>query len=168
MYRNGKLDSLWGSVMPKIRSILKKASNKSCSELNFVQKSSGAHMSSSPTCEAWEFKRSVYLKSYNVQKWDIRFTLGLNATKNTHYIKKASNESCSKLNSYKKVSRHICLSPPGEWNQGSFPFLYIIRFQMYRSLEPAAPLLREIDIRARGLFCMKFNSEQLLFEVLFM
>ncbi len=32
-------------------------------------------------------QRTVCLKSYNVQKWEIRFTLGLNAAKNTHYIR---------------------------------------------------------------------------------
>ncbi len=33
---------------------------------------------------------------------------------------------------------------------------------MYRSLEPPAPLMGEMDICAGGLFCTKFNSEQLL------
>ncbi len=33
--------------------------------------------------------RICCLKSYNVQKWEIKFTLGLNAAKNTHYIKKS-------------------------------------------------------------------------------
>ncbi len=31
----------------------------------------------------------ICLKSYNVQKWEIRFTLRLNAATNTHYIKKS-------------------------------------------------------------------------------
>ncbi len=89
MYRNGKLDSLWGSMFPKIRITRQKASNKSCLELNFIQKSPRAHMSISPTSGAREFQRSVCLKSYNVQKWEIRFTLGQNAAKNTHYMKKS-------------------------------------------------------------------------------
>ncbi len=66
MYRNGKLDSLWGSVMPKIRNTSKKASNRSCSELNFIQKSFRAHMSISPRSGAWGFSISVYYKISNV------------------------------------------------------------------------------------------------------
>ncbi len=33
--------------------------------------------------------------------------------------------------------------------------------------KPLAPLMGEIDIRARGLFCVKFNFERLLFEAFF-
>ncbi len=36
MYRNGKLDPLWGSMLPKIRILQKKGSDKSSSESNFV------------------------------------------------------------------------------------------------------------------------------------
>ncbi len=46
-------------------------------------------MSISPTSGASELQRPVYLNSFNVQKCEIRFTLGLNAAKNTHYIKKS-------------------------------------------------------------------------------
>ncbi len=45
MYINGKLGSLYGSTLPKIRMISKKASNKSGLELNFLQRSLQAHMS---------------------------------------------------------------------------------------------------------------------------
>ncbi len=75
-------------MLPKIRIISKKALNKSCSELNFVQRSPRAHMSISPMGGAMGLQRSVCLKCYNAQKREIRFTLGLNAAKNTHYMKK--------------------------------------------------------------------------------
>ncbi len=88
MYRNEKLGSLYGSMMPKIYMILKKAFNKSCLELNFIQKSPGAHLSISHRRGGRGLQRSICLKSYNVQKWKIRFTLLLNAAKNTHDIKK--------------------------------------------------------------------------------
>ncbi len=39
MYKNGKVDSLQSTMLPKIRIISKNASNKSCSALNYVQKS---------------------------------------------------------------------------------------------------------------------------------
>ncbi len=87
MYRNVNLGSLYGSALLKIR-ISKKASNKSCLELNFVQKSSWAHISISPRSGDRGLQRSVCLKSYNVQKLEISFTLGLNAAKNTHFMKK--------------------------------------------------------------------------------
>ncbi len=70
-------------------------------------------MSISPTSEAKELQRSIYLKFYYVQKWEIIFIVGLNAAKNMHYIKKASNKSCSELNFVQKSPGHICLSPPG-------------------------------------------------------
>ncbi len=43
------------------------------------------------------------LKYYNIQKWESRFSLGLNAAKIVHYMRKhASNNSCLALNSVKK------------------------------------------------------------------
>ncbi len=36
MYKNGKVDSVWGSTLPKIRIASKKALNKSYAKLNFV------------------------------------------------------------------------------------------------------------------------------------
>ncbi len=38
---------------------------------------------------------------------------------------------------------------------------------MYSSLEALTPLVGEIDICARGLFGMKFNSKQFSFEAFF-
>ncbi len=59
------------------------------------------------------FQRSGCLKSFNVQKYEIRFTLALSAANNTHYIKKASNKSCSELNFVQKSQwTRICLSTP--------------------------------------------------------
>ncbi len=52
MYGNENLGSLHGSTLSKIRMVSKEASNKSCLELNFVQKSVDAHMSISPRSEA--------------------------------------------------------------------------------------------------------------------
>ncbi len=43
MYKNGKVDSLKASMLPKIRIISKKVSSKSCSGFNFVQKRQCAH-----------------------------------------------------------------------------------------------------------------------------
>ncbi len=44
-------------------------------------------------------------KNYNVQKRENRFSLGLNAAKNTHRLKKVLNKSCSKLNFIQKCLR---------------------------------------------------------------
>ncbi len=51
------------------------------------------------------FQRLVCLESYNVQKWEIGFTLRLNNAKITHYIKKGSNKSCLELNFVQKSPR---------------------------------------------------------------
>ncbi len=42
----------------------------------------------------------------------MKFSLELNVAKNTHYIKKASNKSCSELNFVHKIPRaHMSISP---------------------------------------------------------
>ncbi len=89
--------------MPKIRSTSKKVSNKSCSELNFVQKSQGAQMSISSRSGVMGLFHFCILENFK----------------------------CTSL-----------------W-----------------STPPPAPLVGEVDICARKLFCTKFNSEQLLFEL---
>ncbi len=47
-----EVDSVCGSMPPKIRISSKKALNKSCSKLNFIQKSSRVHMSIAPRSRA--------------------------------------------------------------------------------------------------------------------
>ncbi len=48
LYWNGKLDSVWGSPLPKIGIIRENVSNKSCWALNSKEKSPLAHVSISP------------------------------------------------------------------------------------------------------------------------
>ncbi len=66
-------------------------------------------------------ERLMWLKYYNVQKWQITFTLGLNAAKNTNYLKNTSRKSCLKkfVNSPKVIRKfpeirknNINISPP--------------------------------------------------------
>ncbi len=114
MYKNGKVDSVWGPTLPKIRIASKTASSKSCLKLNFVQKSQRTHMSISPQSGAWGIERFTSLKNNDIQKPESRYSLGLDAAKNTH--KAYLNKSCSKLNFVQKNPRaHIptfCLPPP--------------------------------------------------------
>ncbi len=67
----------------------KKASNKSCSELNFLQKSPQEYMSISPQSGAWGLERLIWLRYDIVLKWKNTFNLGLNAAKSTHHRKKS-------------------------------------------------------------------------------
>ncbi len=46
------------------------------------------HLSIFPGSAARELQRLIYLKYCYVLKWESRFTIGLNAAKNTDYIKK--------------------------------------------------------------------------------
>ncbi len=79
--------------------IKKKASNKSYSYLNFLQKSPRAHMSIFHRSGDRGLKRCASLKNYNVEKRKSRFTLGLEAATNKHsHQKKGSNKCCSELN----------------------------------------------------------------------
>ncbi len=70
---------------------------------------------------------------------------------------------------YKKVSGGMWVSPPSSGTKGliTIPVHYnISNMAIFRS-PPMAPLLGEIDICARRLFCRKFNAEQLLLEAFF-
>ncbi len=75
-------------MLPKIHINSKKASNESCSKLNFVQKSPQAHISISPRSGATTFEGLIWLLYYIILKLPITFNLGPNAAKNTHYFKK--------------------------------------------------------------------------------
>ncbi len=79
----------------------KKASNRSCSKLNFVQQSPRSHMTN----------MVVILYGTEIANY---IHLGLNAAKNTHYFKKKKkkkkktpNESFSKLNFVPKSLRGV-------------------------------------------------------------
>ncbi len=70
-------------MLPKILITSKKASNKSCLELNFIQKNQRAHISVSPQSGARGCEGLIQLKYYIVLKRQITFNLGLNTDKNT-------------------------------------------------------------------------------------
>ncbi len=60
---------------------------------------------------ARELERLMWLKHYNVLKWQIAFILGLNADKNTDSMEKASSKSYLKLHSLQKTQwACICIS----------------------------------------------------------
>ncbi len=142
MYYNGDVCSLWGSTRPKIRITSKKASNKSCSKSNFAQKSLMVHMSISLTSEARGSKDQYVLKSYNVQKQKIRFTLGLNIAKNTYFTKKALDKSSLESNFVQKSPQaHMSISP-SSGDRGSKGLPFALHSRNGKSLVPPfSPLL---------------------------
>ncbi len=86
----GKVDTLLGWTLLKIRITSKKASNKSCSELNLIQKSPRVHMSIySPWSKDRGLERLACSKYYYIGKQQITYKLGLNAAKNMDHIKKS-------------------------------------------------------------------------------
>ncbi len=66
------------------------------------------------SCRSWArgLQRSICLKFYNVQKWGIRFTLSLNAAKNTDYMKKCFKQKLSRIKFSKKktLRSHFSIS----------------------------------------------------------
>ncbi len=89
-------------------------------------------MSIFPKSGARGLQRSVCLKSHNVQKYEIRFTMELNAAKNTYYIKKTSNKSCSELNFTQKSARvHMSISPQVELRGSKDQ--YVLNLIMYKN-----------------------------------
>ncbi len=134
--KNGKSRFNLGVNAVKNTHYIKRISNKSCSELNFVKESQWAHMSIFPQSGARGFERLIWLKYYILLTLQITFNLALNADKNI---------------------------------ESNYQFQNIIIFKTYQSLKPPGPIPwgDKIDICAGGLFCTKFNSEQLLFEAFF-
>ncbi len=59
--------------------------------------------------------RLQFLKYYNILEWENKFTLGLNVAKKYRLYQKMPQIKVvqNQFISYKKLSRHICLSPPG-------------------------------------------------------
>ncbi len=70
-------------------------------------------MSSSSRSGARGLERLILLKYYNAPKWQIIFTLGLNAAKNNDFMEKSFNKSCLELIPDKKSSGRIHLFPLG-------------------------------------------------------
>ncbi len=70
-------------------------------------------MSISPRSGARGLERFPSLKYYNVLKRESRFNLGLNAVKNTHYIKKCFKLFRIEFYTKKSVVANVCL--PQEW-----------------------------------------------------
>ncbi len=101
--------------LPKLPILWKNTSNKSCSQLNFLHISQWVQMSIFLKSGTRGFQR---LPSLN------RFTLELNTAKNTHYIKKSSNKTCSELNFVQKSFR---VEPGGSKDQ------YVWNLIVYRN-----------------------------------
>ncbi len=101
--------------------ISKNVPNKSCWALHFIQKTQRVHMSisvrsgtrGSKDCHQWNI----------VMYWNrkVKFTLGLNAAKNTAYIVKKLQVKVFRIKFPTKnsVSAYAYLPPPTEWSQGS-------------------------------------------------
>ncbi len=68
-----KIDSLQCSMLSKIPIISKNALNRSCSALNFLQKSQWTYMSISHRSAAMELHRFICLKYCNLVKWESPF-----------------------------------------------------------------------------------------------
>ncbi len=68
-------------MLQQIPIILKNASNKNCSELNFLEKNNRTHISNP---QKWNYGAPKFA-TFEIEN---RITLELNAAKNTDYIKK--------------------------------------------------------------------------------
>ncbi len=100
-------------MLPKLQ-IIPKIVQISYRKLNFVQKSQWAHMSISPRSEARGLERCLFLKYYNVLKWEYMVHFLDKCCKNYQsYQKIVQIKVVRKWISYKKISERIYLSPPG-------------------------------------------------------
>ncbi len=104
--------------------ISKKGSNKSCSELNFLQKTLWTHISVSPRSGAKGLQRFPFLISYNVLYGKVGLPQGWMLQTICIISKKGSNKNCWELNFPQKTKwTLISISP---WNEARilqrFPF----------------------------------------------
>ncbi len=72
------------------------------------------HISISPGSGAWDLQRLPFLKYYNVLEWESRFTFGLNAAKNTDYIKISFKQKVFRIKFPTKISVDAYLYLPQE------------------------------------------------------
>ncbi len=118
----GKVDSLSGWMPPKIRITLKKASNKSCSELNFIQKKNPrVHMCISH--KEWSYGARIIDM---VKIWCcteianyIQFRVQ-RCQKYASHPKKLQIKIVWNWISYKKVHERTCLISPMVWSHGAW------------------------------------------------
>ncbi len=128
IYWNGKVDSLSGWMMSKLPIILKNCSNKSCWELNFIQKSQRAHMSISP--------RSGAKGSKDWYIWNIMFYWNRKVDSRSGWSLPKVHKKIVQVKvvqnciSYKKVRGHTCLSHSGLELEGSKDW-YILNIILY-------------------------------------
>ncbi len=161
LYRNGKVNSLSGSTLPKIHIIWENASNKSCRALNSVQKSQRARTFIIPKRGARGLQRLTPLKYCNVSKLTI-----FGAPSSTYGKIDACSHwlFCTEFNArqllfeaFSQIMRIFDSIEPE--SESTFPFQYNIIFETNQSLENLAPRLREIDMCAHSLFCTQFNAQ---------
>ncbi len=109
MYRNGKFGSLYGSMLPKIHMISKRASNKRCLKLNFVQKSPQGICLSEVELGCSKDQYIWHLLTYRNGKLGSLY--GLTMPK-VRISRKAWNKSCLELNFLQKSPRaHLSIYP---------------------------------------------------------
>ncbi len=87
-------------MLQKIQLILKKGSNKNYSELNFLQKTLWVHTSIPSRSGCMVLQRLLCVKYWNGK---VKFTLWLNAAKNTAPIKKVQIKIVRNSIYYKKT-----------------------------------------------------------------
>ncbi len=103
----------WGSkftlsyMLPKIPNVSKNASNKSCAEWNFLQKTFSTHVA---IC-LLSGERGPAI--FEILKTLSRFSLGLNAAKNTYYIEKCFKQKLRKIKFLTVICGRKSLSPSG-------------------------------------------------------
>ncbi len=111
MYWTGKVDLLYGSTLPQIRTISRNASNKSCWTINFVQKSQWVYMCIS----TWSGDRgSKNFHNLNIiMYWNGKADLLYGSTVPQIRIisRNASNKSCWVIKFVQKSKwAHLCIS----------------------------------------------------------
>ncbi len=119
-------------MLRKIPLIWKKDSSKSCLELSSLQENWWAHMSITHWNGVTGLIRFIWLKYYNEQKWQIIFTLGLNAAKNNDYMEKSCSKSCLELNSLQK-SLQVCMSISHQSGARELERLIWLKYYMYKT-----------------------------------
>ncbi len=100
--------------LQKLPILSKNASNKSCSQLNFLQISQWAHISITIKSGASGLQKLIGLKYYNVLEWESGVILGLNTAKSTRYTRKCFKLFRIKFRAKKSMGAYVYL--PQVWS----------------------------------------------------
>ncbi len=147
------------------------ASNKSCAELNFLQKLTKS-IWSTPGVELEGFKDLPLLRYYNAQEWESRLTLLLKSAKNINFIEKWMKQKLRRINFPIKIhGENISVYPRSE-GRGSKDLVFWFYLKFYlktssTSLHYCVIVIISFSTTILINFCCPGKIQSMIFEFMY-